>query len=636
MTAAVRSKQADDDGGHKSALATGQAAIRVALKTMPLRPGVYRMVDSTGVVLYVGKAKSLKKRVASYSRGSSHGIRIQRMIAATRSMEIVVTETEAEALLLEGNLIKRLKPRFNILLRDDKSYPHILLSSDHPWPQITKHRGARKHKGRYFGPFASASAVNQTLTALQRAFPLRSCSDSVFASRTRPCLQYQIKRCTGPCCGRIGKSNYDALVGDVRDFLSGKSREVQQRLAEHMLQASEMLDYEAAAELRDRIRALNQIQAHQGFTSAALDDADVIAAYSEGGQTCVQVFFFRAGQNYGNRSYFPSHAQDAEPDHLLGAFVGQFYQNKQVPRLILTSHAVEDGELVERALTQHAGRRIHVVQPRRGAKRELVEQALRNAREALARRLAESSSQRRLLKRLAATFGLDRSPERIEVYDNSHIAGDHAVGAMIVAGREGLVKNAYRKFTIKQAAGEDFSPGDDYAMMREVLTRRFARLLKEDPERERTDWPDLVLLDGGQGQLGIGLEVFADLGVADVALAAIAKGPDRHAGCERIFRPNQPPLQLESRDPLLYFLQRLRDESHRFAIGSHRNKRSQALGRSPLDGVPGVGRTRKRALLHHFGSAQSVEQAGLADLEQVEGISTAVAQAIYDYFHGDS
>ena len=636
MTATASPDQAGDEGGRESALATGQAAIRAALKTMPIAPGVYRMIDAAGSVLYVGKAKSLKKRVASYSRGSSQGIRIQRMIAATRSMEIVVTETEAEALLLEGNLIKRLKPRFNILLRDDKSYPHILLSSDHPWPQITKHRGARKRKGQYFGPFASAGAVNQTLAALQRAFPLRSCSDSVFASRTRPCLQYQIKRCAGPCCGRIERADYDAMVGEVRDFLSGRSREVQQRLAERMLAASEALDYEAAGELRDRIRALNQIQAHQGFTSATLDDADVIAAHSEAGQTCVQVFFFRAGQNYGNRSYFPSHAQDAEPDHLLGAFIGQFYQNKQVPRLILTSHAVEDGELVERALTQHTGHRIRLVRPRRGAKRELVDHALRNAREALARRLAESSSQRRLLERLAVTFGLDRGPERIEVFDNSHIAGDHAVGAMIVAGREGLMKNAYRKFTIKQAAGEDFTPGDDYAMMREVLTRRFARLLKEDPERERADWPDLVLLDGGQGQLGVGLEVFADLGVAGVALAAIAKGPDRNAGRERIFRPNEPPLELESRDPVLYFLQRLRDESHRFAIGSHRHKRSRAIGRSRLDGVPGIGRTRKRALLHHFGSAQGVEQAGLADLEQVEGISSALAGAIYDHFHGDS
>jgi excinuclease ABC subunit C len=636
MTATASPDQAGGEGGRENALATGQAAIRAALKTMPPAPGVYRMIDAAGTVLYVGKAKSLKKRVASYSRGSSQGIRIQRMIAATRSMEIVVTETEAEALLLEGNLIKRLKPRFNILLRDDKSYPHILLGSDHPWPQITKHRGARKREGRYFGPFASAGAVNQTLAALQRAFPLRSCSDSVFASRTRPCLQYQIKRCAGPCCGRIERANYDAMVDEVRDFLSGKSREVQQRLAERMLAASEALDYEAAGELRDRIRALNQIQAHQGFTSATLDDADVIAAYSEGGQTCVQVFFFRAGQNYGNRSYFPSHAQDAEPDNLLGAFIGQFYQNKQVPRLILTSHAVEDDELVERALTQHAGHRIHLVRPQRGAKRELIDHALRNAREALARRLAESSSQRRLLERLAAAFGLDRRPERIEVFDNSHIAGDHAVGAMIVAGREGLMKNAYRKFTIKQAAGEDFTPGDDYAMMREVLTRRFARLLKEDPERERADWPDLVLLDGGQGQLGVGLEVFADLGVSGVALAAIAKGPDRNAGRERIFRPDKPPMELESRDPVLYFLQRLRDESHRFAIGSHRQKRSRAIGRSPLDGVPGVGRTRKRALLHHFGSARGVEQAGLADLEQVEGISSALARAIYDHFHGDS
>ncbi len=615
---------------------SGRAAIQAALKTMPARPGVYRMLDAQGGVLYVGKAKSLKKRVASYAHGSAHGVRIQRMISATRSMEIVVTDTEAEALLLEGNLIKRLKPRFNILLRDDKSYPHILLTGDHDWPQITKHRGARKRTGRYFGPFASAGAVNQTLAALQRAFPLRSCSDSIFASRTRPCLQYQIRRCSGPCCGRVEKAEYDLMVDEVRDFLSGKSRQVQNRLTGRMLRASEALDYEAAATYRDRIKALNQIQAHQGFTTARLADADVIAAHCEAGQTGVQVFFFRAGQNFGNRSYFPSHAQEADPEHLLGAFVGQFYQNKQVPKLILTSHAVEDAELIERALSQHAGHRVRLLCPQRGEKRTLVEHAVRNAREALARRLSESRSQRRLLERLAHTFGLDRSPERIEVYDNSHIAGGHATGAMIVAGREGLVKNAYRKFTIKQAAGQDFTPGDDYAMMREVLTRRFNRLLKEDPEGERSDWPDLVLLDGGQGQLNIGLDVFADLGVRDVAIAAIAKGPDRNAGRERIFRPDTEPLQLDERDPVLYFLQRLRDESHRFAIGSHRSKRSRSIGRSILDSVPGIGRARKRALLHHFGSAQSVEQAGLTDLQQVDGISKTVAQAIYDHFHGDS
>jgi excinuclease ABC subunit C len=619
-----------------ASLERGHAVILAASKTMPGAPGVYRMLDGANEALYVGKAKNLRKRVASYARLSGQPVRIRRMIALTTSLEITVTETEAEALLLEGNLIKRLKPRFNILLRDDKSYPYILLTSDHPWPQIAKHRGARKRKGEYFGPFASAGAVNQTLTTLQRAFPLRSCSDNVFEARTRPCLQYQIKRCTAPCCGRIGPEDYRILVEEAREFLTGKSREVQHRLTERMLEASAATDFETAAAFRDRIRALTQIQARQELVSTSLQEADVIAAHQEAGRTSVQVFFFRSGHNYGNRSYFPAHTEGAAPEAVLGAFIGQFYQNKPVPKLILLSHAVDDRELVERALSQHAGRRITLHRPVRGEKRTLVEHALRNAREALARRLSESASQRRLLERLAEAIDLDALPERIEVFDNSHIAGSQAVGAMIVVGPEGFVKSAYRKFTIRQAGDGGYAPEDDYGMMREVLGRRFGRLLKEDPEREQPGWPDLVLVDGGIGQLNVALDLFADLGIRDIALAGIAKGPDRNAGEERIYLPGGPPIRLDGRDPVLYFLQRVRDEAHRFAIGTHRKKRSRALGRSELDDIPGIGPTRKRALLHHFGSARGVTEAGLADLETVDGISKTVARLVYDHFHGES
>lgn len=619
-----------------SSTVKGRETIAAAVRTLPERPGVYRMLDARGEVLYVGKAKSLKKRVQSYAQPAGQPVRIARMVALTRSLELVVTETEAQALLLESNLIKEFKPRFNIQLRDDKSFPYILLTGDHDWPQITKHRGARNRKGEYFGPFATVGAVNETLGVLQRAFPLRSCTDSVFEGRTRPCLQYQIKRCTAPCCGRIAPTDYDALVGEVRDFLRGRSRQVQKRLSDRMVEASERLDYEAAAALRDRIRALNQIQAHREVNLTRLKDADVIAAHQEGGQTCVQIFFFRNGQNNGNRAYYPIHAEGAEEPEILGAFLGQFYQNKEIPRLVLVSHAVEEGELIEAALSRNARRRVRIRCPARGDGRSAVDLALRNAREALARRLSESESQRRLLDRLAELLDLEAPPERIEVYDNSHIMGSEAIGSMIVVGLEGFLKKAYRKFTIRQAGPNGaFKPGDDYGMMREVLSRRFSRLLKEEGEGGREGWPDLVLLDGGLGQLNVARALFEDLGLRDVALAAIAKGPQPHAGRERIYRPGKEPVMLDPRDPLLYFLQRMRDEAHRFAIGGHRAKRTRRLTRSILDQVPGIGPARKRALLHHFGSARAVADAALADLERIDGIDKAIARAIYDHFHGE-
>ena len=616
-------------------VAAGQAVIRSALASLPSSPGVYRMVTAKGEVLYVGKAKNLRKRVSSYANISTLSTRIARMVAQTAALEVVATHTEVEALLLEANLIKKLRPRYNILLRDDKSFPYILVTGDHQWPQITKHRGARKRKGEYFGPFASAGAVNQTVNALQRAFPLRSCSDSVFASRTRPCLQFQIKRCAAPCVGRIGSADYHAMVAEVRDFLSGRSRQVQGRLLGRMETASAALEFETAAVFRDRVRALAQIQAKQEINVHALGEADVIAVHQDGGQSCVEVFFFRAGQNFGNRAYFPIHAGTAEPGEVLGAFLGQFYQNTRVPRLVLLSHAVPEQGLLEQALTVHAGRRVRVARPLRGERRKLVEHAVGNARLALARKLSESAAQRRLLEGLAQRLALDAPPRRIEVYDNSHFSGTNSVGCMIVAGPGGFVRNAYRKFTIKGIGEGGLAPGDDYAMMREVLTRRFTRLLKEAPERDGEAWPDLVIIDGGQGHLSAASDVFADLGVGDVALVAIAKGPDRNAGRERLFLAGKAPLSLDARDSVLYFLQRLRDEAHRFAIGTHRAKRAKAAGQSPLDEIPGVGGKRKRALLRHFGSAREVGRAGIADLEGVDGISTTVACAIYDYFHAD-
>ena len=620
----------------KGRIAHGLAVLRDALSRLPGSPGVYRMLDEKGDALYVGKARNLKKRVAAYTQLARLPIRLQRMVADTRALEIVTTHTEAEALLLEINLIKRLMPRYNVLLRDDKSFPYIAILADHDFPQIAKHRGARERKGRYFGPFASAGAVNQTLTALQRAFLLRSCADTVFSGRTRPCLLYQIKRCSAPCVGRIARDDYARLVDEACGFLAGRSRQVQGDLGSRMQTASEALEFESAALYRDRIRALTAIQSRQDINLEGLGDFDVIAAHQAGGATCVQVFFFRGGRNYGNRAYFPRHDRNLGAPEVLGAFIGQFYDDKPAPRLILASEEFPERALLAEALSQKmrvagATARVRIVVPRRGRLRQPVEHALNNAREALGRRLSESSAQAKLLEGAAQLFGLDSAPRRIEVYDNSHIQGREAQGAMIVAGPNGFEKGAYRRFNIRAV---DLAPGDDYAMMREVLTRRFARALKEDPARSGESWPDLVLLDGGQGQLNVALEVFADLGIGDLPVAAIAKGPDRDAGRERFFVPGRAPFQLEPRDPVLYFLQRLRDEAHRFAIGGHRARRSRAISRSPLDEISGIGPRRKKALLMHFGSAQAVTRAGLADLESTNGISKAVAKKIYDHFHG--
>ncbi|MDE2164902.1 MAG: excinuclease ABC subunit UvrC [Alphaproteobacteria bacterium] len=608
-------------------LARGADLIRAALKTMPPAPGVYRMLDAKGEALYVGKAANLKNRVANYANVNGLALRLKRMVAETHSLEIAITHTEVEALLLECNLIKRLTPRYNVLLRDDKSFPYIHLTGNHPFPQLTKHRGVRGRDGDYFGPFASAGAVNRTLIALQRAFLLRSCSDSVFAARTRPCLLFQIKRCSAPCTGRIDRAGYEHLIDEARGFLSGRSHKVQARLARHMQELSDRREFESAAVIRDRIRALTQVQGRQDINLDGLGNADVVALHQAGGHSSIQIFFFRGGQNWGNRSYFPAHARDLEPADVMGAFLGQFYDNKSPPPQILVSHRPAEAMLLADALSSRAGRRVEIAVPERGDKRKLVDQALLNAREALGRRLAESTAQRRLLEGVAETFGLDGPPQRIEVYDNSHIQGSHAMGAMIVAGPEGFIKNAYRKFTIRGP----IAPGDDYAMMREVLGRRFARALKENPER--SGFPDLVLIDGGQGQLAAACQILVDLGVNDVPVIGVAKGPERNAGRERFFRPGKPPRSLDPKDPVLYFLQRLRDEAHRFAIGAHRSKRTKAIGASPLDEIAGIGAARKRALLHHFGSARAVAAAGLPDLERVAGISKIVAKKIYDHFH---
>ncbi|MHA1597692.1 MAG: excinuclease ABC subunit UvrC [Alphaproteobacteria bacterium] len=609
----------------------GVEVIRRHLKTLPATPGVYRMVNVAGDVLYVGKAKSLNKRVASYTNLKRQSNRLRRMVAETASMEFVTTHTEAEALLLEANLIKRYRPRYNILLRDDKSFPKILLTSGHEFPRVVKHRGAETAKGDYFGPFASEWAVNETVTVLQRAFLLRTCSNSVFANRSRPCLLFQIKRCSAPCVGRIKEAEYGALVAESRAFLTGDSSKIQQGLAGRMQRASDDLDYEAAAVFRDRIKALTRIQAHQDIHLTGVGDADLMAAHQEGVNTCIQVFFFRGGRHFGNRAYFPSHAADDTEVDVLEAFIGQFYDNKEAPRQILLSHRLKNRGLLADALGVRADRKVEISCPQRGGKRKLIEHAVANAREALGRRLSDSASQRRLLDGLADALGLDAPPARIEVYDNSHVSGTSAIGAMIVAGAEGLMKNAYRKFNIKN---KDTVPGDDYAMMREVLERRFSRAVKEDPDRRGDQWPDLVLIDGGAGQLGVALKVFAELEIDDVSVAGIAKGVDRNAGRERIFLPGKEPISLKPRDPVLYFLQRLRDEAHRFAIGVHRAKRGRAQEKSALDGVPGIGPKRKKALLHHFGSARAVADAGLADLEATDGVSRALAKKIYDWFNG--
>jgi excinuclease ABC subunit C len=681
----------DDEEG---SLAAGRAAIIHYAKVAPSRPGVYRMLDARGDVLYVGKAKNVKKRIAAYGRPTGLDTRIERMIAATRAVEFVVTRTETEALLLEANLIKRLRPRFNVVLRDDKSFPYIMITSDHWAPQILKHRGARARPGHYYGPFASVWAVNRTINALQRAFLLRSCSDPFFESRTRPCLLYQIKRCSAPCTKEIDFPDYAALVREANDFLSGRSKRVKDQLADEMEKASAALDFERAAIYRDRLAALSAIQSHQGVNPRGVEEADVFAVHQQGGFSCVEVFFFRTGQNWGNRAYFPRADRSLSPEEVLSAFVAQFYDDRPPPRLILVSHEIADRELLAEALCTKVGHKIEIALPQRGEKKDLVEHASANAREALGRKLAETSSQEKLLRQLADTFALPKVPRRIEVYDNSHIQGSNAVGAMIVAGPEGFRKNQYRKFNIRSA---ELTPGDDFAMMREVLTRRFKRLLAETPQRggdaggnsvasplvgqadpaqpdregstllhaattplpnappssfhsgardpgggreraadsdelDESPWPDLLVIDGGQGQLTAAREVLAALGV-QVPVVAIAKGPDRDAGRETFFVPGRDPFKLPQRDPVLYFVERLRDEAHRFAIGSHRARRKRDLRESGLQEITGIGPTRKRALLLHFGTLKAIERASLTDLMKVEGISAETARRIYAFFH---
>jgi excinuclease ABC subunit C len=609
----------------------GPARIQAYVKTLPDAPGVYRMLDAKGDVLYVGKAKSLKKRVSNYAKSGGHNDRITRMIAETAEMLFVTTASETEALLLESNLIKRLKPRFNVSFRDDKSFPNILLREDHPFPQLLKHRGAKTTKGVYFGPFASAGAVNRTLNTLQRAFLLRSCSDSVFEARTRPCLLFQIKRCSAPCVRRIDEAGYGELVREAEAFLTGKSRAVQTELAKDMNAASEALDFERAARLRDRIRAMSHIRSSQGINPTTFANADVFAAFTQGGNTCIQVFFFRSGQNWGNKPYFPKAANGLSTGEVLESFIGQFYDERPCPPLILASEELPERALLAEAFSLRMEKKVEIAVPQRSEKRDIVEMALTNAREQLGRRMAENAAQRELLEGVADVFGLEAPPRRIEVYDNSHIQGTNALGAMIVAGADGFEKGEYRKFNIKSA---ELTPGDDYAMMREVLTRRFARLVKEQGNEDaRAKAPDLVLIDGGPGQLSVACQVFADLGVEDVTLAGISKGPDRDAGREHFYMTGREPFRLDPKSPVLYYLQRLRDEAHRFAIGSHRKKRSKAIGANPLDEVAGVGAARKRALLNHFGSARAVAGASLADLEAVDGVSATLAKKIFDFFH---
>jgi excinuclease ABC subunit C len=612
---------------------TGHALILSYLKTLDSSPGVYRMLDAQARVLYVGKARNLRARVASYARPSGHSARIARMIAETASMMFLTTRTETEALLLEQNLIKQLKPVFNVLLRDDKSFPNILIAKDHPFPQIRKHRGKRSTPGSYFGPFASAGAVNRTLNQLQKVFLLRSCADTVFQNRSRPCLLYQIKRCSAPCVGYVSADDYAALVGDAERFLEGKSTRIQAELAAQMQEASAGMEFERAAAVRDRIRALTAVQQSQGINPRGVTEADVVAVHLERGQACVQVFFIRANQSWGNRDFYPRTGAGAEEPEILEAFLAQFYDDKPPPRQILLSHPVDNQDLIHELLSARAGRNVELRVPLRGEKAELVENAARNARESLARRLAEGAAQSKLLAGLAEAFELEAPPRRVEVYDNSHIQGTNAVGAMVVAGAEGFVKSQYRKFNIR---GKDLTPGDDFAMMREVLTRRFERLLKEDADREGETWPDLLLIDGGAGQVAAVAGILADLGVDDIPVIGVAKGIDRDAGKEEFHRPGRRPVALRSNDSVLYFVQRLRDEAHRFAIGAHRARRAKATGATPLDEVPGIGAARKRALLAHFGSAKAVTRAGLADLQAVPGISAATARTIYDFFHPGS
>jgi excinuclease ABC subunit C len=628
-------------------LAAGRAAIMRAVKHAPSKPGVYRMIDTKGDVLYVGKAKNIKKRVLSYTRQTGHDNRIVRMIAGTATMEFVTTKTETEALLLEANLIKRLRPRFNVIMRDDKSFPYILITSDHWAPQILKHRGARTKPGHYYGPFADGGAVNRTLNTMQRAFLLRSCTDAFFESRTRPCLLHQIKRCSAPCTGVIDFAGYATLVREANAFLSGRSQSVQKQLAKEMDKASAEMEFERAALYRDRLAALSAITSHQGINPRTLEEADVFAVHQAGGYSCVEVFFFRTWQNWGNRAYFPKADRALGPSEVLSAFLGQFYDDKPPPKLVLVSHDFEERALLAKALSAKSGHKVEVGVPQRGERKELVQHALANAREALARKLADTSSQQKLLQALTETFALPRLPRRIEVYDNSHIAGSNPVGAMVVAGPEGFRKNQYRKFNIRSA---DLNPGDDYGMLREVLQRRFKRLLEENPrltadaalaavlsgeldEGDDQPWPDLVLIDGGQGQLSAAVETLAALGVTGVPLVAIAKGPDRDAGRETFFMPGRAPFKLPPRDPLLYFIERLRDEAHRFAIGTHRTRRKKDIREAGLQEIPGIGPTRKRALLRHFGTLKAIERASLPDLANVPGINAETARKIYEFFH---
>ena len=621
-------KKTDSEACHEAV--TGYDCIKGYLRTIDASPGVYRMLDADSRVLYVGKARNLKARVSSYSRPSpQHSGRITRMIRDTASMMFLTTRTETEALLLEQNLIKQLKPKYNVLLRDDKSFPNILVPKAHAFPQIKKHRGAKKEKGDYFGPFASAGAVNRTLNQLQRVFLLRNCSDSDFETRTRPCLQYQIKRCSGPCVGLIGEADYAQSVSDAGDFLRGRTKRIQQHLAQQMTEASEAMEFERAAALRDRIKALTQVQSAQGINPQNTAEADVVALHVDGGQACVQVFFIRANQNWGNHDYYPRISGEEDLAEVMQAFVGQFYQTREPPKMLLLSHGLDDTDLVTAALGEKAGRKVEIIVPQRGEKAELVSSAARNARESLARKMSETATQGKLLRGLAEAFDLPKVPQRIEVYDNSHISGTNAVGGMIVAGPEGFEKNQYRKFNIKD---ETITPGDDFGMMKEVLTRRFQRLLKEDPERQSGSWPDLLLIDGGAGQVSAVRAIMTELGVGDVPMVGVAKGEDRDAGKEVFHRTGKPVMALRHNDPVLYFVQRMRDEVHRFAIGTHRAKRAKAVGATPLDDVPGVGAARKRALLAHFGSAKAVGRANLADLKAVEGISAGLAQKVYDYF----
>ncbi|MBZ9791847.1 excinuclease ABC subunit UvrC [Rhizobium sp. 3T7] len=637
-----------NEGGVNETGLVGAELIAEFVKRLPNSPGVYRMFNEAGDVLYVGKARSLKKRVSNYALGRVHSNRIAQMVRLTANMEFVTTRTETEALLLEANLIKRLRPRFNVLLRDDKSFPYILITGDHRAPAIFKHRGARARKGDYFGPFASAGAVGRTINSLQRAFLIRTCTDSVFETRTRPCLLYQIKRCSGPCTREISDEGYSELVQEAKDFLSGKSQKVKEHMAEAMNLAAEDLDFERAAVYRDRLASLSHVSSHQGINPAGVEEADVFAIHHEGGVSCIQVFFFRTGQNWGNRAYFPKADPQLSAAEVLNAFLAQFYDDKPVPKQILLSETVEEIELLAAALGEKTGHKVSILVPQRGEKRDLVEHVIANAREAHGRKLAETASQSRLLEGFKETFRLPYTPQRVEIYDNSHIMGTNAVGGMVVAGPEGFVKNQYRKFNIKST---DITPGDDFGMMREVMTRRFSRLMKEEgipdrsqqaPPADAADmsfpaWPDVILIDGGQGQMTAVRAILEELGITDSVIAiGVAKGVDRDAGRERFFPPGRESFTLPPRDPVLYFIQRMRDEAHRFAIGSHRARRKKEMVKNPLDEIGGIGPSRKRALLQHFGTAKAVSRAALSDLMAVEGISETVAKQVYNHFHDDA